>query len=106
MKYYYHTKERVPKEIEFMVQNIYASLRPRWQLATNIEEAGNRFSELVKTTYKESANNGTLMLNNYDIDLSSNDSGRHSIRTPSGERIGLEDEVVIFLTSKPDKLSC
>ena len=79
-----------------MFHNLYASLRPRWQLAANIEEAGNKFAEVVKTTYKESGSNNSLMLTNYEIDLSSNDSGRQSVRTPIDEHNSLEDEMVIL----------
>ena len=95
-QYYYHTKERIPKEIEFMFHNLYASLRPRWQLATNIEEAGNKFAEMVKMTYKESDINQSLMLTNYEIDLSSNDTRLQSVRTPNDEPIDLEDKTVIY----------
>lgn len=86
-----------------MVHNIYSSLRPKWQLATNIEEAGNRFAENVKTTYKETASNGNLMLNDYEIDTSSNDSGRQSIGIPTGEHTGVEDEMVFILIIKTKK---
>ena len=89
-----------------MVHNIYATLRPKWQFATNIEEAGDRFAEIVKSTYKETTSNGNLMLNNYEIDSSSNDSGRQSIRTPNEEHTGLEDEMVLILTNISGNLSC
>ena len=77
-----------------MFHSLYANLRPRWQLATDVEEAGNSFAELVRTTYKESGSNKSPMLTNYEIDQWSNDSGRQSIRTPVEEQTSLGNKTV------------
>ena len=39
-------------DIEFIVQDTYASTRPQWKLAASYEEAGRAFAELVAHNYK------------------------------------------------------
>ncbi|KAK4126354.1 ARM repeat-containing protein [Parathielavia appendiculata] len=42
-QYYIHTKNPLPMDIEFLVQDIFALTRPQWKLASNIEEATKVF---------------------------------------------------------------
>ena len=79
-----------------MFQNLYTTLRPRWQLATNIEEAGNKFAEVVKTTFDEGGGPETFMLAKNEIDLSLNDTGRQNVRTPSEEHTDSEEQTVLL----------
>ncbi|OJD31971.1 nonsense-mediated mrna decay factor [Diplodia corticola] len=51
-QYYIKTKDPLPMDIEFMVQDAYALTRPQWKLATTLEEAGNTFAEAVKANYQ------------------------------------------------------
>ncbi|KAB2577975.1 Regulator of nonsense transcripts UPF2 [Lasiodiplodia theobromae] len=51
-QYYIHTKDQLPMDIEFMVQDAYAMTRPQWKLAASLEEAGNTFAEAVKANYQ------------------------------------------------------
>ena len=51
-QYYIATKETLPMDIDFMVQDSYALTRPQWKLVTNFNEAGRLFAELVKQNYK------------------------------------------------------
>lgn len=39
-------------DIDFIVQDTYALTRPQWKLATNFEEAGRAFADIVATNYK------------------------------------------------------
>ncbi|KAL8654506.1 MAG: hypothetical protein Q9210_001451 [Variospora velana] len=51
-QYYISTKETMPMDIDFMVQDSFALTRPQWKLNTNFEEAGRLFANLVKQNYK------------------------------------------------------
>ncbi|EFX05482.1 nonsense-mediated mRNA decay factor [Grosmannia clavigera kw1407] len=42
-QYYIFTKNPLPMDIEFIVQDTYALVRPQWKLATNFEEALKAF---------------------------------------------------------------
>ncbi|KAK8434510.1 armadillo-type protein [Phyllosticta citricarpa] len=54
-QYYIHTKDSLPMDIEFIVQDAFALIRPHWKLAASLEEAGNQFAEAVKQNYGKSA---------------------------------------------------
>ncbi|KAL8703441.1 MAG: hypothetical protein Q9201_003379 [Fulgogasparrea decipioides] len=51
-QYYMSTKERLPMDIDFIVQDSFALTRPQWKLITDFEEAGRAFADLVKQNYK------------------------------------------------------
>jgi regulator of nonsense transcripts 2 len=52
LQYYYHTKEPAPMDIDFLLQDTLAALRPTWKLHSTLEEAGKAFQEAVTKTYK------------------------------------------------------
>ncbi|KAK8160157.1 armadillo-type protein [Phyllosticta citribraziliensis] len=54
-QYYIHTKDNLPMDIEFIVQDAFALTRPQWKLATSLEDAGNQFADAVKQNYDKSA---------------------------------------------------
>jgi len=51
-QYYIHTKAPLPMDIDFIIQDTFAFTRPQLKLATNFDEAGRAFAELVKQNYK------------------------------------------------------
>ncbi|EEP81517.1 conserved hypothetical protein [Uncinocarpus reesii 1704] len=51
-QYYIHTKDPMPMDIEFLVNDTYALTRPQWKFATDLEEAGHLFGEAVAQNYK------------------------------------------------------
>jgi len=46
-QYYIYTKNPLPMDIEFLVQDIFALTRPQWKLASNLEEASKVFQLAV-----------------------------------------------------------
>jgi regulator of nonsense transcripts 2 len=54
-QYYVCTKEGLPMDVEFIVQDAYNLTRPQWKLITNLEEASQAFGEAVKQNYQTSA---------------------------------------------------
>jgi regulator of nonsense transcripts 2 len=55
LQYYYHTKEPAPMDIDFLMQDTLAALRPTWKMHATLEEAGKAFEEAVAKTYKQDA---------------------------------------------------
>lgn len=53
-QYYIYTKNPLPMDIEFIVQDIFALTRPQWKLASNLEEASKAFQLAVAQDQKTS----------------------------------------------------
>lgn len=51
-QYYIYTKEQLPMDIDFIIQDTYALTRPQWKLVANLNEAGTAFSDAVAQNYK------------------------------------------------------
>ncbi|KAG9950781.1 ARM repeat-containing protein, partial [Aureobasidium melanogenum] len=56
-QYYIQTKEPMPMDVEFVVQDMFALLRPQWKIATTFEEAQQVFSDAVKHNYQTTGPN-------------------------------------------------
>ena len=54
-QYYLTTKDPLPMDIEFVVQDTFALVRPQWKLVTDLAEAGKIFQEAVQANYKQEA---------------------------------------------------
>lgn len=54
-QYYILTKDSPPMDIDFLVQDTYALVRPQWKLVSDLSEAARLFSEAVAVNYKLSA---------------------------------------------------
>lgn len=52
LQYYVCTKDALPMDVEFIVQDAYALVRPQWKLITDLEEASRVFGEAVKQNYQ------------------------------------------------------
>ncbi|OWP03436.1 nonsense-mediated mRNA decay factor (Upf2) [Marssonina coronariae] len=53
-QYYIYTKDQLPMDIEFIVQDVFALTRPQWKLASNIEEASRAFQLAIAQDQKTS----------------------------------------------------
>ncbi|KAH8155239.1 uncharacterized protein LAJ45_00248 [Morchella importuna] len=51
-QYYLFTKDPLPMDIEFIVQDTFQAIRPTWPIPTTAEEAGKAFEEAVAKSYK------------------------------------------------------
>ncbi|KAK5538319.1 mRNA decay protein [Exophiala sp. CCFEE 6169] len=54
-QYYMTTKDPLPMEIDFLVQDTFSLVRPNWKLITDLGEAAKIFGEAVSANYKQSA---------------------------------------------------
>lgn len=51
-QYYIYTKNPLPMDIEFLVQDIFSLTRPQWKLASNLDEASKVFQLAVAQDHK------------------------------------------------------
>lgn len=58
-QYYLLTKDPLPMEIEFLVQDTFALIRPQWTIVTDPGEAARLFSEAIAANYKQDSNKAT-----------------------------------------------
>ncbi|TAQ91210.1 hypothetical protein B7494_g390 [Chlorociboria aeruginascens] len=54
LQYYIYTKDPLPMDIEFLVQDVFALTRPQWKLASNLEEASRAFQLAIAQDQKTS----------------------------------------------------
>lgn len=80
-QYYIYTKDPLPMDIEFIVQDTYALTRPQWKIASSLEEAGRLFSEAVAQNY-----------NLQDVDKAPEPEEDDAESIPSEE--GLEEDAI------------
>ncbi|KAL9000452.1 MAG: hypothetical protein Q9169_000969 [Polycauliona sp. 2 TL-2023] len=72
-QYYIATKEPMPMDIDFIVQDSFALTRPQWKLVTDLEEAGQAFANLVKLNYKSQEANKPQGIVSAETEASSTD---------------------------------
>jgi regulator of nonsense transcripts 2 len=92
-QYYVCTKEGLPMDVEFIVQDAYNLTRPQWKLITTLEEASQAFGEAVKQNYQTAA--ADKPVEPEDEDASASDD----------ELDGPEDEDVVMPDGDGDKSS-
>jgi regulator of nonsense transcripts 2 len=72
-QYYLKTKDPLPMDIEFVVQDAFALIRPQWKVATDLEEAGRLFAEAVQQNYKIEENDKAVEQEEPEDEASSED---------------------------------
>ncbi|KAI9879831.1 MAG: hypothetical protein M1830_006854 [Pleopsidium flavum] len=72
-QYYVWTKETLPMDIDFIIQDTFALTRPQWKLSTNLDEAGRSFAEAVAQNYKAQESGKLAEPDESDDDSSSED---------------------------------
>ncbi|KAK2758364.1 hypothetical protein FQN54_004213 [Arachnomyces sp. PD_36] len=73
-QYYIFTKDPLPMDIEFIVQDTYALTRPQWKIASDLPEAAQTFGEAVAQNYKVQEADKTVEPDD-DAESSSSDDG-------------------------------
>jgi len=72
-QYYIYTKDPLPMDIEFIVQDVFALTRPQWKLASNLEEASRAFQLAMAQDQKTSGMDKAAEPEDPDSDGSSDD---------------------------------
>jgi regulator of nonsense transcripts 2 len=68
-QYYLLTKDPLPMEMDFIVQDTFTLIRPQWKIVTDLSEAGRLFADAVATNYKQSSPEKVI-----DVDEEAEDS--------------------------------
>lgn len=74
-QYYIQTKEPMPMDVEFVVQDMFSLLRPQWKIVTTLEEASHAFAEACKQNYQTTGTNRPSEQDEQD-DMDDSDDGR------------------------------
>ncbi|KAF2760590.1 ARM repeat-containing protein, partial [Pseudovirgaria hyperparasitica] len=84
-QYYIQTKEILPMDIEFLVQDAFALLRPQWKITATLEEAYNTFSEAVKQNFQSAGLDRHADVDEVEPDSSSSDEEDEDLTLPDGD---------------------
>ncbi|KAI1143072.1 ARM repeat-containing protein [Hypoxylon sp. FL0543] len=75
LQYYIFTKQPLPMDIEFIVQDTFSLTRPQWKLATTLEEATKAFQLAVAQDQKNAGLDKTAEQDEASSGTSSDDDG-------------------------------
>ncbi|KAL2021934.1 hypothetical protein VTK56DRAFT_6353 [Thermocarpiscus australiensis] len=90
-QYYIHTKNPLPMDIEFLVQDIFALTRPQWKLASNLEEATKVFQLAVAQDQKTSGLDKAVEQDDRTSEVLSDADDENADYMPLGEQDDDED---------------
>ncbi|CZS92189.1 related to regulator of nonsense transcripts [Rhynchosporium agropyri] len=85
LQYYIYTKDPLPMDIEFIIQDVFALTRPQWKLASNIEEASKAFQLAMAQDQKTSGMDKVLEAEAEADDSDSSDDEMADIGLPPAE---------------------
>ncbi|KAK3398656.1 armadillo-type protein [Sordaria brevicollis] len=74
-QYYIYTKNPLPMDVEFLVQDIFSLTRPQWKLASNLEEASKVFQLAMAQDQKTSGIERVAEPEDNDSDVSDDEDG-------------------------------
>lgn len=74
-QYYIYTKDPLPMDIEFLVQDAFMLTRPQWKLLTNLDDASHAFADAVKQNYQTSSADKPAEVDEGDEGSASEDDG-------------------------------
>ncbi|KAH0565357.1 hypothetical protein GP486_001258 [Trichoglossum hirsutum] len=83
-QYYIYTKDTLPMDIEFIIQDTFSATRPLWKLPTNLDDAAKAFAEAVSLNYKTLDTEKATDMEDSDVD-SSPDEGADDEEVPVPE---------------------
>ncbi|KAI1482505.1 ARM repeat-containing protein [Daldinia eschscholtzii] len=75
LQYYIYTKQPLPMDIEFIVQDTFSLTRPQWKLATTLEEAAKAFQLAVAQDQKNAGLDKSVEQDEASSNASSEDEG-------------------------------
>ena len=103
IQYYVYTKDTMPMDIEFIIQDMFSAIRPLWKLPPNLDEAAKAFAEAVSQNYKTEDTEKAVDLEDSDVDSSDEGADDEEVPVPEAEDMhssGEEVEVSLLLPFK------
>ena len=109
-QYYITTKDPVPMDTEFLIQDTFYKIRPQWKLLNNFEEARAAFAELTQVTYQktpgtaaeeeiddesasEDESDAKNLRNKEEVDKSSGEEADDAVNGAESPELASEDDV-------------
>ncbi|KHJ34062.1 putative mif4g domain-containing protein [Erysiphe necator] len=87
LQYYIYTKDPLPMDIEFIVQDLFALTRPNWKIASNLEEASKAFQLAMIQDQKISSTNKCVEPEEPDSDGNlTGEIGNHNVENESSKQ--------------------
>ncbi|KAI8635250.1 MIF4G domain-containing protein [Xylariaceae sp. FL1651] len=97
LQYYIHTKNPLPMDIEFIVQDTFVLTRPQWKLATNLQEAAKALQLAIAQDQKNSGLDKITDQDDASVRSSSDDDGiegdgDHEVESDRESELGGDEE--------------
>ena len=105
-QYYIQTKEPVPMDIDFHIQDTFAHVRPSWKLYTNLDDATKAFSDAIKENYQSSAIGKAAEPEEMDEESASDDAADDDDDDIHGDDKSSGDEVEVLVICWPPCGTC
>lgn len=97
-QYYLTTKDPLPMDVEFVVIETFALVRPQWKLIADLAEAGKLFQESIQANYKQEIQDKPAEAVE-DVDESASEDDLEERADPEAEEVHSstdENEVSMF----------
>lgn len=91
-QYYLFTKDPLPMDVDFLVQDTYSTVRPQWKLAIDLEDATRLFSEAIAQNYNVQDSERPIEPDEDDAESSSSDEGLDGFEEDAMHEIDDEQE--------------
>ena len=85
VQYYIYTKDIMPMDIEFIIQDTFAATRPLWKLPPSLDEATQAFAEAVSQNYKTEDTEKAVDLEDSDVDSSDEGADDEEVPVPEAD---------------------
>lgn len=99
-QYYIRTKDSLPMDVDFIVQDTFGLVRPQWKLVNDLQEATRVFTEAIANNYKQQ-NQGLSVGHEDDAEESASDEDieREVLPDVEDEASSSEDQEVTTIHS-------
>ena len=91
-------------DVDFIVQDTYAVIRPQWKITSDFDEAGRLFADAVAENYKSGEQEKAAELEEVEEDESSEENEGEDIAVPEMDDHQLSSEEVDNDVSRDDPL--
>lgn len=94
-QYYIRTKDSLPMDIDFIIQETFALVRPQWKLVADLNEATRAFSEAIAVNYKQHNQEKVVEQEEDADDSPSDDDGEREMMLDADDEVSsVEDHEV------------
>lgn len=100
-QYYIRTKDPLPMDIDFIVQDTFALVRPQWKFLTDLQEATRAFSDAIALNYKQQNQDKVTDQEDAEDSASDEDIEREILPDAEDQGSSSEDYEVLLFSPQP-----